>query len=580
MGVQGHRLFHEDAANPTSSQQPSSIVHRRAARSLLKVNAAAAKAPAKPSPSPQPPSPSPKPPSPSPKPLSPSPLPTSPSPSPAPSTLPTSTGLAGGWSIDWTTYVAGARFLHTINADKDGSIVASRVASALGGLANATSSSIPATSDTRRLYMNPTRMSDANYVEEVADYIVNGLYKNLSRAGNNPLLGKSTVVLTSVHRYGLYVAEALHAQLLPLQFISFADSWDQIHSASSKATIIAGQDGDYSGMWLWNKLAAGAAGTPAADLPAAYRQALATASNVVVVQPCDNWVYCNPATDPNGYECWDAINETYTGGSYGNIFLHTSITRGGGGVGKTLYNSATAAGLVGKASQAEVKNLKQWEWGVPDSTISNLQAIWTGMGKSLTNFKVISSGVVDMFASSPDIWSSYLTANGVAPRGFHWSSYFVAHTQLERMGAILPFPSYSYYQPGWHPLDDKARSVLTSLGVATATQAQKVAYAANSRGFVNNVGSSTDNTGTKQVMTDYGLVPENGLGYYMFGFDCSDASTPEGWTAGSTVQQGYITVAQDLQDPSKAPYSNRSWVPLTFASLASLPSVCGAWTPY
>ena len=37
--------------------------------------------------------------------------------------------------------MAVARFLHTINAEKDGSIVASRVASALGGLANATSSS-------------------------------------------------------------------------------------------------------------------------------------------------------------------------------------------------------------------------------------------------------------------------------------------------------------------------------------------------------------------------------------------------------------------------------------------------------
>lgn len=38
-----------------------------------------------------------------------------------------------------------------------------------------------------------------------------------------------------------------------------------------------------------NKVAAGAAGTPQGSLPPAYLQALSEATDVVLVQPCDNW---------------------------------------------------------------------------------------------------------------------------------------------------------------------------------------------------------------------------------------------------------------------------------------------------
>ena len=35
-------------------------------------------------------------------------------------------------------------------------------------------------------------------------------------------------VLLLYCRYGLYVAEALHARFLPLQFIGFANTWAQV----------------------------------------------------------------------------------------------------------------------------------------------------------------------------------------------------------------------------------------------------------------------------------------------------------------------------------------------------------------
>ena len=59
------------------------------------------------------------------------------------------------------------------------------------------------------------------------------------------------VCCSAACRYGLYVAEVLHARVLPLQFISFADSWTQVEAAAQSSVIIAGQDGGFNGLWLW-----------------------------------------------------------------------------------------------------------------------------------------------------------------------------------------------------------------------------------------------------------------------------------------------------------------------------------------
>ena len=68
---------------------------------------------------------------------------------------PNATGLAGGWTIEHGDTVAGAVFVHPVDTDKDGAIVAARVASALGGRG------IPATSDSRAVAITATRMADA-----------------------------------------------------------------------------------------------------------------------------------------------------------------------------------------------------------------------------------------------------------------------------------------------------------------------------------------------------------------------------------------------------------------------------------
>jgi hypothetical protein len=461
---------------------------------------------------------------------------------------PNATGLAGGWTIEHDDTVAGAVFIHPVDTDKDGAIVAARVASALGGRG------IRATSDSRAVAVTATRMADAAYVDDVTDFIVDDLYGAFAGAGqvDSPLLINDTLVLTSVHRYGLYVAEALHAPVLPLQILSFASSWEQIEAAATRATIIAGQDAGYDGVWLWNKLAAGTAGTPAGTLPDAYLRALASAKRVVLVQPDDNWTTCTDSY------CHDVISDYYDGAT-APIWMHSSLSRSG------AYAQALAEGRVHPAPDADVANLKQWEWGVPDSTVANVRAAWAALGKDPADFVVIRGGVVDMFAWSPWLWRAYLAHNGVVPRGFHFLSYWAAFPALERAGAALPIPSYSYWQDDWHPLDDNARALIAEVCGGNACEPS---FAAGTRAFVNTIGSTAEERGVRDVLTDFQLSPDAG-GWYGFGINAEGASGWTGWD-GETVADGWEQAAADLQDPAKAPYADRAWAPLAIEAICGL----------
>lgn len=149
----------------------------------------------------------------------------------------------------------------------------------------------------------------------------------------------------------------------------------------------------------------------------------------------------------------------------------------------------------------------------------------------------------------------------------------VAHTQLERMGAIVPFPSYAYYHTGWHPVDDKARAVMDSLKAAAGTP-DLAALAPNSRAFVNTIGSASDITATAAAMSDYGLTAANGA-LLSSGVDTSDSPAWAGWPgSGAAALPAFQTAAAALQNPALAPYVNRTWVPLTVAALFNMPSVC------
>lgn len=118
------------------------------------------------------------------------------------------------------------------DCDKDGSIVAARLAGATGRI-----------SCGRPVEIRVHRHSDAQYFEDLAGVVV-GHYRSLP---STALLNSRIVVLGSVHRAALYVAEALHAPLLPLQFLSFSQTLAEAQSAGMLS--IAGTDHDVDALW-------------------------------------------------------------------------------------------------------------------------------------------------------------------------------------------------------------------------------------------------------------------------------------------------------------------------------------------
>jgi hypothetical protein len=157
------------------------------------------------------------------------------------------------------------------------------------------------------------------------------------------------------------------------------------------------------------------------------------------------------------------------------------------------------------------------------------------------------------------------TPGGRSARGAHFSSYWVAPTQLERFGAVLPFPSYAYWQEGWHPLDDNARAVLTdACGGATCDPA----WGPETRAFVNAIGSAGDPDGVRDVLTDVGLSEDVGA-WFRVGINAEGAGGWTGWR-GEPVVSAWERVAIDVQDADRSPYFGRAWTPMTVDEVCGL----------
>ena len=175
---------------------------------------------------------------------------------------------------------------------------------------------------------------------------------------------------------------------------------------------------------------------------------------------------------------------------------------------------------------------------------------------------------------SAKLWRAYLRANSVRPRGFHISNYWYAHTGLERAGALLPFPSYGFVAP-YHGLEEEAEALIRST-MASAPLLPAAAYAANTRAFVNAVGSAGDPDSVKALLNRSRLTPAAGLAYLGNGFDFADA----GW-GGEPVPKGHAAAAAALRNVSLAPFLARRWRPLNLSTQALVFAKGGAgWDAY
>lgn len=471
------------------------------------------------------------------------------------------------WDFTVEHVEGGGTVVGFANADKDASLVAARLAS-----------SLPLTvAFTRRLDLAVTRESDCGLVRDLGNAVVSaysvvgahnpamvpgeggrgagGLWEEVrevlrvprghpdtvaagaargahaaamatataaqaAKGLGNPLLNPSgTVVLGSVHRTTLYIAEALHAPVLPLAFISFARSWEAV--ASAPWTTMVGHDYGFDGLWLWNKI------TAREHLPEGYVAMLRGCSQVVVVRSTD--------ADP-------------VPATFGGAFVHSSLlshaakrTHTGDPVFPALSALVEAAepGLVHlspEEAKATGDGLRQWEWGVPDTTITMLRELWRALGKDPGSLVVVEAGTVALFGAAPRVWTAYLNKAERPPRGFTFSGYWVAHPGMERVAALVPFPFYCFAKPHedfvW--LRESARRVMDAVVDRAVDRAVEgggtreavcTALGSNSFVFTNGVGGGQkDVDALRCFLAEPGWHGANSLAHFSVGFDCPGAT--------------------------------------------------------
>ena len=271
----------------------------------------------------------------------------------------------------------GAPFYGLENCDKDGSLVAKRLASVNRGV-----------SDTRRLGIKIDRQVDGAYLNDMAARVV-GPYE----VHGQGILDSPTLVLGSVHRPTLYVAECLHAPVLPLQFIGFAQ---------------AGSDGGANEIWLWNKI------VDRAHLPPCYLRLIKHARQLVVVRS----TYLN-----------EGVLRRYR-----HLYVHSSLRCG-------LLEEI--GGEVDEVDDATV-GARQWERGLPDAAILMLKSLWREAGKADEDLLIVEERASALYDLAARLWERYLLANNVVPRGISFNAYWVAHLYFERALGLIPVNYYSF----------------------------------------------------------------------------------------------------------------------------------------
>ena len=338
------------------------------------------------------------------------------------------------WAISDEGPLLGAdHWWHPADTDKDGSLVAARLAGATYGVA-----------DTRALnYVNVTRKADAAYFADVAA-ATTALYEHA--AGPLLVTDGGPLVIGSVHRLVLWAAETLHAPVLPAQAIAFADSWAQACDAAAggNMTVLVGCDFGYDGLWLWLKPAR------AGGVPPAHLAAMARASSLVLLR----------ATDGDSYLGAHACSEAPL------LYVHSSLASCAADPAAFPHAAALYAASLPLAplpAGVNGSSLRQWEWGLPDETVAAYEAAWAGLGKAPGAAVRAEGGVVPGYLATPGLWAAYLRLNGRSPQGLSLYSYWTAQPALDRADATLPLPAYALFHPGFTSIVDAANATLAAL---------------------------------------------------------------------------------------------------------------------
>ncbi len=389
------------------------------------------------------------------------------------------------------------------NCDKDGSIVSARIASAIG-----------AVSSTRPMNLHVDRYSDETFFRDMAS----SLSEYYRLASDSPLVDQRTVVLSSVHRAALYVAESLHAILLPLQLLSFARSHEE--AMRTPLLSIVGSDYGVDGLWQWNKV------SDISHFPDAYISMLEGATSVVLLRSTDTGDDC-PVLGQIGER----------------LFVNSTMPR----LNPNLY--ATLKGsLVNRAFS--FNHLRQWEWGLPDAAVAAAKALWRQLGKPADQFYVIEAGTVDLFKKIPFLWEKYLKVNSVGIRGVTLNAYWIAHPYYERYAGLIPIHFYKFSM-----LRDVAEKFLDKYGASNNENGRMCA-------FLNDVGGEHDVAEARDLIHAKGLEADF---WFSQGFDCPDAECRNAY--GELIPKPFEKVAEWI---ISAPYRSHEWKPLGMESVLKI----------
>lgn len=409
-------------------------------------------------------------------------------------------------------------FLHISNCDKDGSITLKRIASCMGGI-----------SDTRDINLSQDNLITKTYFIEIADKFVNQ-YKKISQDKQNSTLQSipldfSTIVLGTPHRASLYIAETLHCPLLSMQYIGWAKDLD--HAAETlTVTGIAGWDYDNNNLWLWLKI------TEVEHIPQSYRDLIENATNLIIVRSNSH----------------PELPEKYLG-KYKNIYLHSSLQH------QAKFLDSINKNDIKPIDDEEFKTLKQWEWGLPDSSITAIKKYWVEiLKKPAENLKIFDKGVLNLFRSIPILWLKYLEKNKCKPRGISFNPYWTANPLYERIAGIVPLDYYNFgvfidfYQKIVDDLKKKNYLPNPKLG----WQPPRV-YA-----FMNLIETQVDLDRVKDFWTKNQLFD---VGYFSVGLDIKDLKSKDLYD--KNVSPPYQSIMNWISKTSNIPYNSKIFQSLT-----------------
>lgn len=226
-------------------------------------------------------------------------------------------------------------------------------------------------------------------VDERAEMIANIYRKEV------PDANMDTVVLGSAHRIGVYLAAATNSLFLPMQFLSFLETWKQTEDIVTPAIIGCDYDADPM-LYAWLK----------PKLPQAYKELLKNTKNIILARSTNREVYRKFGKNQVHFSAFDPKYDFFKAPK---ILLSEALEE---------YN---------------------WEFGLRDEQVDGIREYCRESCKNL----LIVEGTKELLnCKISGIVHRLYQKNRVEPQRFVFNSYWISHPYYEFSTLSVPFCTY------------------------------------------------------------------------------------------------------------------------------------------